>query len=151
MGRVGHSCQYPSHAVGWAVAALHHLGVEHLETTVLGGFLNAGNWIKLGELRTASSGAHTGGTPAVDVAVAVWLYFQAQVFIWASTFAPVTSQGDVGATERFILPQPEILAAFLTQTWPRPRERWLQRVTLGSGELRLFLSLQAALGDAVGV
>lgn len=63
------------------MAALHHLGVKHLETLVLGGFLNAGNWIKLGELRTTSSGAHTGGTPAVDVAVAVLLYFQAQVFV----------------------------------------------------------------------
>lgn len=63
------------------MAALHHLDVKHLETSMLGGFLNAGNWIKLGELRTASSGAHTGGTPAVDVAVAVLLYFQAQVFV----------------------------------------------------------------------
>lgn len=102
MGRVGQGCQYPFQAVRCkAVAALHHLSVEHLETSVLGGFLNAGNWIKLGELKTASSGAHTGGTPAVDVVVAVLLYFQAKVLIKASTFAPGTSQGDVGATERF--------------------------------------------------
>lgn len=87
MGRVGQGCQYPFQAVGcWAVAALHHLGVEHLETLVLGGFLNAGNWIKFGELKTASSGAHTGGTPPVDVTATetptvVLLYFQAQVLI----------------------------------------------------------------------
>lgn len=37
----------------------------------------------------------------MDVAVAVLLYFQAKVLIKASTFAPGTSQGDVGATERF--------------------------------------------------
>lgn len=82
MGRVEQGCQYLFQAVGcWVVVALHLLGVEHLETSVLGGFLNAGNWIKLGELKTASSGAHTGGTPPVDVAVAVLLYFQAQVLI----------------------------------------------------------------------
>lgn len=37
--------------------------------------------LTLGELKPASSEAHTGGTPAVDVAVAVLLYFQAQVLI----------------------------------------------------------------------
>lgn len=82
IGRVGQGCQYPFQAVGcWAVAALHHLGVEHLETSVLGGFLNTGNWTKLGELKTASSEVHTSDTPPVYVTVAVLLYFQAQVLV----------------------------------------------------------------------
>lgn len=40
-----------------------------------------GTGLTLRKLKSASSGAHTGGTPAVDVAVAVLLYFQAQVLI----------------------------------------------------------------------
>lgn len=63
---------------------------------------------------------------------------------------------NVGATERFFLPQPESPAAFLETNmpqWPRAgREVVAAGLTSGSGELWLFLSLQAdALGDAVEI
>lgn len=63
---------------------------------------------------------------------------------------------NAGATEGFFLPQPESPAAFLSSNvpqWPRARREVIAvGLTLGSGELWLFLSLQAdALGDAVEI
>lgn len=100
-----------------------------------------------------------GGTAAVDVAVGVLLYFQAQVLKGLSRPAcslPGQAKVNVGATERFFLPQPESPAAFLETNVPqRPRagrEVVAVGLTSGSGELWLFLSLQAdALGDAVEI
>ena len=118
-----------------------------------------GTGLTLGELKTASSGAQMGGTAAVDVAVGVLLYFQAQVLKGLSRPAcslPGQAKVNVDATERFFLPQPESPAAFLSANVPqRPRARRevvAVGLTSGSGELWLFLSLQAdALGDAVEI
>lgn len=59
---------------------------------------------------------------------------------------------NVGATEGFFLPQPESPSPNMPQ-WPRARREVVAvGLTLGSGELWLFLSLQAdALGDALEI
>lgn len=95
----------------------------------------------------------------MDVAVGVLLYFQAQVLKGLSRPAcslPGPAKVNVGATERFFLPQAQSPAAFLETNapqWPRARREVVAvGLTSGSGELWLFLSLQAeALGDAVEI